>query len=135
LSVEPVKGIANTRLLGWQGDIMNTRRWQDGVILVLGFLLLVSPVVMQYPELTGIAALNSYVFGFTLMVFAAMALFRPQMWEEWINLVLGIWLLIAPIVLGFRSETDAVASHLLVGLLVVIDTLSIMLPRYTHKAT
>jgi hypothetical protein len=114
---------------------MKTRRWQDGAILVLGFFLSVSPFVMQYPELAGIAALNAYVFGITLMVFAAIALFRPQMWEEWINLVLGIWLPIAPIVLGFRSETDAVASHLLVGLLVVIDTLSIMLPRYTRKAT
>jgi hypothetical protein len=114
---------------------MKMRRWQDVVILVLGFWLIVSPFVMQYPDLTGIAALNSYVFGFGVMVFAAIALYRPQMWEEWINLVLGIWLLVAPIVLGFRSETDAVANHLLVGLLIVIDTLSIMVPRYTRKAT
>jgi hypothetical protein len=114
---------------------MKMRRWQDVVILVLGFWLVISPFVMQYPELAGIAALNSYVFGCSLMLFAAIALYRPQMWEEWINLVLGIWLLLAPFVLGFRGDTAALANHLLVGVLVVIDTLAIMYPRFTRRAT
>lgn len=114
---------------------MKTRRWQDGAMIVLGLWFIASPWVLRYPDLLGMAALNSYVFGFAVTLFAAIALYRPQMWEEWINLVLGVWLMIAPIVLGFRTETDATANHLLVGLLIVIDTLSVMVPRYTRKAT
>jgi hypothetical protein len=114
---------------------MKDRRWQDVAMLVLGLWLIVSPFVLQYPDTLGIAALNSYVFGFGVMLFAAIALIKPQMWEEWTNLVLGIWLIVAPVVLGFKTETDATANHLLIGLLIVIDALSVMVPRYTRKAT
>jgi len=114
---------------------MKDRRWQDVAMLILGLWLIASPFVLQYPDMLGIAVLNSYVFGFGVMLFAAIALFKPQMWEVWVNLVLGVWLMAAPVVLGFRTETDATANHLLIGLLIVIDALSVMVPRYTRKAT
>jgi ABC-type molybdate transport system permease subunit len=114
---------------------MKDRRWQDVAMLILGFWLVLSPFILQYADLTGIMSLNSYVFGFAVVVFAAIALYRPQMWEEWVNLVLGIWLILSPLVLGFRDETVATANHFIVGLLIVIDAMSTMLPRRTHRAT
>jgi hypothetical protein len=111
------------------------RRWQDGVMLVLGLWLIVSPFFLSYVDLTGMAALNSYVFGIGIAIFAIIALAKPQAWEEWVNLVLGIWLIVAPIVLGFRDETTATINHFVVGLLVGADALYAMYPRFTRKAT
>lgn len=114
---------------------MTDRRWQDWVMLVLGLWLILSPFVLGYPDYTGIAAMNSYILGIAVAVFAIAALIRPQMWEEWVNLVLGLWLIIAPLVLGFRAETVAVANHFIVGLLIAGDAFWAMYPRFTRKAT
>ena len=114
---------------------MKDRRWQDVTMMILGFWLVLSPFVLQYAALTGIASLNSYVFGLAVVGFAALALYRPQTWEEWVNLVLGIWLILAPLVLGFRDETVSTANHFIVGLLIVIDAMSIMFPRQTRHLT
>jgi hypothetical protein len=103
-------------------------------MLVLGLWLLVSPFVLGFTDSTGLAALNSYVLGVGVMVFAAIALYRPQMWEEWTNLVLGAWLIVAPIVLGFRSEVVPTVNHFVVGLLIAGDALWVMFPRFTRKA-
>jgi hypothetical protein len=114
---------------------MKDRRWQDVAMLVLGFWLIVSPFVLLYSETMGIASLNSYLLGVAVMVFAAIALYQPHMWEEWVNLVLGIWLIVAPIVLGFRTEMAPTVNHFIVGVLIVIDALWAMYPRITHRAT
>ncbi len=113
---------------------MKDRRWQDIVMLVLGAWLIVSPFVLQYPDYTGYTAMNSYILGIGVIVFAAIALYMPQMWEEWVNLILGAWLIISPLVLGFRDDTVATANHFIVGLLVAADALFAMYPRFTRTA-
>lgn len=113
---------------------METRRWQDGVMLALGAWLFLSPFVLSYSDLTGMAALNSYILGIGVALFALIALIKPQMWEEWVNLVLGIWLILAPLILGFRDETVATVNHFVAGLLVAADALWAMYPKFTHRA-
>jgi len=102
-------------------------------MLVLGLWLIVSPFILQYNNVTGIAALNSYIFGLGVVVFAAAALIKPQMWEEWVNLALGIWLILAPIVLGFREDTLATANHFILGILIAGDAALVMYRRPMHK--
>lgn len=114
---------------------MKDRRWKDVAMLILGLWLLISPFILPYADYAGIAALNSYILGVGVMVFAAIALARPQLWEEQVNLVLGVWLFIAPFVLGFQAETAPMVNHIVVGLLIVGDALWAMYPRFTHKAT
>ena len=114
---------------------MQERRWKDIVMLILGLWLIISPFILPYGDYTGIAALNSYILGVGVMVFAAIALARPQMWEEQVNLILGVWLIIAPFVLGFRADNPAMVNHLVVGILIAGDALWAMYPRFTHKAT
>jgi hypothetical protein len=114
---------------------MKNRRWKDVVMLVLGLWLLISPFVLQLSSYTEMAALNSYVFGIGVMVVAAIALARPKMWEEQLNLAIGLWLFIAPYVLGFQAETAAMANHMALGLLIMGDAMWAVEPYYTHKAT
>jgi hypothetical protein len=114
---------------------MQDRRWKDVAMLILGLWLIVSPFILPYGDYTGIAAVNSYILGAGVVVFAAIALARPQMWEEQVNLILGVWLFIAPFVLGFQAETAPLVNHLVVGLLIAADALWAMYPRFTRKAT
>lgn len=112
---------------------MKNRRWQDVAMLILGLWLLVSPFVLQFSSYTAIAALNSYVFGIAVMVVAAIALARPKMWEEQVNLAIGIWLFVAPYALGFQAESAAMVNHLILGLLIMGDAMWAVQPYYTHK--
>lgn len=114
---------------------MKDRKWKDVIMFILGLWLVVSPFILQFSSYTEIAALNSYVLGVGVMVFAAIALARPKMWEEQVNLLLGLWLFIAPFVLGFQAETAAMANHMILGLLIIGDAIWAVQPYYTHKAT
>lgn len=99
------------------------QRWQDWVMLVLAVWLFFSPFFLGYESSTGIAASDSYVLGVLVAIFSIAALANPQNWEEWINVVLGIWLIIAPFVLQFRTDQVAMANHIVLGILIAGDAL------------
>ncbi|TKB76767.1 MAG: hypothetical protein E5W81_14995, partial [Mesorhizobium sp.] len=40
-------------------------------------------------------------------------------WEEWVNLVVGLWVLASPWVLGFQATT-AMTVHVVIGILVAV---------------
>lgn len=103
--------------------MQSKQRWQDWVILALGAWLFLAPFFTGYSSLSGPAAWNSYVLGAIVTVFAIAALWRPESpTEEWVNLVLGLWLVIAPLALGFyASEAVAAWNHFVVGALVAGD--------------
>ena len=103
---------------------MNEKRWQDWVMLVFGVWLIVSPMFLGYGSLSGIAALNSYILGIAVAVFAIWALANPQKWEEWVNVVLALWLILAPFVLGFyHTEAAATWNQVILGVLVGGDAI------------
>jgi len=102
---------------------MENRRWQDGVMIVLGVWLFFSPFILQYTSF-GPAAFNSYILGVAVTVVAIVALAAPHLWEEWVNFVLAIWIVIAPWVLGFdTTSTVATVNHVVLGILIGIDAL------------
>jgi hypothetical protein len=41
-------------------------------------------------------------------------------WEEWINLLLGVWVLVSPWVLSFSAQTTARWAHVGIGLIVAV---------------
>ena len=108
------------------------KRWQDWVMLALGIWLFVSPLFLGYLDVPA-ARWNAYVVGTGLIVFSIVALARPALWGEWINLVLGMWLIIAPFVLPHASGT-ARWNHLIVGILVVADALAAVFMRPEQRA-
>lgn len=101
------------------------RRWQDWVMLILGIWLFFSPFWMAgYASTGSVAAWNSYIFGVLVVAFAWAALAAPRKWEEWVELVMGIWLIIAPFVLGFfRVEYGAAWNQIVLGVLIAIGSL------------
>jgi hypothetical protein len=97
--------------------------WQDWAILVLGLWLLISPFLLGYASADA-AAWNAYAVGAAVVILAATSLWVPSfgMDEEWANLMLGLWLVAAPFVLGFiGSEPLAAWNQIVVGVLIAGD--------------
>jgi len=91
------------------------RHWEDWIGVALGFWLLASPMALAYGEMP--ATQNAFLVGVLLISIEVVELAFFRLWEEWINVVLGAWLVASPWVLG---ATDvAMANLVIVGLLVM----------------
>lgn len=103
------------------------QRWQDGVNLSLGAWLVASPFV-GIGETSGTAAWNAYIFGAVVVVISAVAArwHRPR--DEWANVLVGLWLIGAPFVLGFTTQHGPALNHLIVGILIAADSVWAALP-------
>lgn len=105
-----------------QQVMRDEERWPDWVNLVLGGWLIAAPFV-GIGAIGDVAAWNSYVAGTVVAIFAIAAIARPQMWEEWLNLIVGAWLILAPFALGFTTQQVPMWNQIIVGLLIGVDAL------------
>lgn len=103
-------------------DDRTVGRWQDWFNLILGAWLVVAPFA-GIGVAGGAAAWNSYIAGAAVAIFAVAAILRPQLWEEWVNLVVGLWLIAAPFVLGFTDQAVVMWNQIIVGLVIGADAL------------
>ncbi|MCJ7997542.1 SPW repeat protein [Rhizobium cremeum] len=97
----------------------NYRTAFDIVNIVAGLGLLISPWLLGFTAET-YAAWSAWVVGAAVALVAGSALYAFHEVEEWLNLVLGIWALVAPWALGFSAVTAATGAHLIAGIVVVI---------------
>lgn len=90
----------------------------DVANLLLGAFLVISPWIFGFS--IGTASTNAMICGLIIVVlsFAALALFAT--WEEWLNLIIGLWLIVSPWVLGFTGISAALNVHVVVGFLVAL---------------
>ena len=75
-------------------------RWQDWDDLVLGLLIIASPWLLGYSTEVPAAAWTAWVLGGAIIFVACIAVLMPRLWQEPINLLLGISLIFSPWVLG-----------------------------------
>jgi hypothetical protein len=107
-------------------------RWQDPANLIIAIWFFISPWVLQfgYTALaTGtptVAAWNAWVLSVIVFLVALAAMgHRHVRGQEWFNLWLGVWIFIAPWVLGFAARaSDAAWDHWIVGALVFLVSAS-----------
>jgi uncharacterized membrane protein HdeD (DUF308 family) len=92
-----------------------------GSQLLLGLVLLVTPWLAGYAA-APTAAWSAWITGVAIAVVAAVGLRMTSAARgaAWVNLVLGLWALIAPWLLGFAPVTSAMWSHVLLGALTAI---------------
>lgn len=83
--------------------------------LVLGAFIAVSPWVFAFRY--GAARLESAASGVLVVAIAIAALIAFADWEEWAMLALGLWLIVAPWLLGFPVAA-AMKIHVGIGLLI-----------------
>ena len=95
----------------------NNARLCDVANLILGAVLFLSPWIFGFEA--GRASDNAYVAGLVIVVLAIAALAAFAVWEEWLNLIVGLWTLVSPWVLGFQGTT-AMTVHVLIGAAVAV---------------
>ncbi|HZT18961.1 MAG TPA: SPW repeat protein [Dongiaceae bacterium] len=98
-------------------SLFETRRLQDWINAVLGILLFISPWVLRY-NAEPAASWTAWISGALIVALAAAALRAFAEWEEWLNLLLGLWVFLAPWLLGFTAVGAALWAHVALGLLV-----------------
>jgi len=80
-------------------------------------VLFFSPWIFAFEP--GAASQNAYVCGIIIAVLSIAALAAFAVWEEWLNLIVGLWVLVSPWVLGFAA-TQAMSVHVVIGVLVAV---------------
>lgn len=100
-------------------------RWQDWLMLVLGAWLFFSPFFMAYGSIGDPAALNAFIVGAAVGLFAIWSIYAPgRTWEGWISLLLGGWLVFAPFLFGFYGTAQVAAwNSIAIGALIVADAI------------
>jgi len=97
------------------------KHWQDPVNALLGAWLALSPWAVGYAAQTSASATyNAVAVGLLLIAAALGAMLAPKAWEEWTEVVLGLWLIAAPRVLGFHTADLATAVTATTGVFVVV---------------
>jgi hypothetical protein len=138
--------MAHTQTTSTYADTGRAIRWQDWANAILAIWLFISPWVIGFGnagaattgaagtaaaaggEFGGTASWNAWVLGVIVFLVAVSAMGRRfVMSQEWVNLVLGIWIFVAPWVLGFVSLGSAAWDHWIVGALIFLVSLSIVL--------
>lgn len=96
---------------------MEIKHAQDWVNLVLAVLLFISPWVLGFSAERNVA-INAWVTGLIIGALAVGALSVFKEWEEWLSLVVGLWVAASPWVIGFAATISAMWAHVVLGLLV-----------------
>lgn len=103
---------------------MEMTHWKDAVAFLIGLGLVTVVFVTKAtpPEGVSVAAANwNFVLvGLAVLVVAGSAIYAYQQWEEWVLLLLGVWLAISPWVLGYSEVTTYLTTALIAGLIVAL---------------
>ncbi len=96
---------------------------QDWINLVCGVLLFASPWALRF---TGdpMAARTAWVGGVIIFLASVAALAQFAEWEEWVALIVGALVIIAPWVFGFTTIHAAMWSCVVLGAIVVLSSIS-----------
>ncbi|MDX8449131.1 SPW repeat protein [Mesorhizobium captivum] len=98
--------------------LMEGRKSQDWINLVLAICLFISPWVIGFTAAM-VPAWNAWIVGVALGALALATLSVFAEWEEWVNVVLGLWLIVSPWLLGFAADRNVMLTHVVLGVLVV----------------
>jgi hypothetical protein len=91
----------------------------DIVAALAGIGLFVMPWLLGFATATA-AAWNAWIVGAAVLVVALFALYQVAQWQPWAYLLLGLWAIAAPWLLGFPALAVAMYSHLVAGIVVVV---------------
>lgn len=95
-------------------------RWQDWCIVAAGIWLVVSPHQLGF-TLDHYASSNACGVGALMIIYNVMIAGRQvDEGQEFVNLILGIWLIFSPYALGFSGLVAASVDMIAIGAVVVV---------------
>ena len=89
--------------------------------IIAAIWLIVSPFVLAYTTLP-VALWDTIIVGIIVLILAWARAASPlrNIGLSWLNLLLGIWLIISPFVLGYATSPTATWNNVVLGAVVVI---------------
>jgi len=114
-------------------EIPEAWAWEDWVDMVLGAWLAMSPWVLGFADSDAGATRNALIVGIAIAVLSGSTFLIYNAIEEWIDAILGIWLIISPWVLSSSGNGAVVADFVIVGALVAgLSGYEIWAARHGH---
>jgi hypothetical protein len=87
--------------------------------IVLGIWVIISPFVVQFARLPA-AMWNNVIVGIVIAVLAIIRTSAPrQTGWSWVNVILGIWMIISPFVLGVMT-TALFWNNIILGIVIAL---------------
>jgi len=102
------------------------RKWHRETVLdlynlLLAALLFVSPWLFRLTN--GSGKMDLWATGAVVALISLAAMIAYKDWEEWVNILLGLWLIASPWLLGFAHTR---AMHFSIGIGIVIAFLAVL---------
>ena len=93
----------------------------SGLDVLAGIWLLISPFVLSFQHVTS-ACTNNVILGIVIGVLALYRFFNPgaNAGVSWLNVILGIWVLLSAWILGFSMVHTAMANNVVMGIVVIL---------------
>jgi hypothetical protein len=102
---------------------MKTASSLSWLVAVAGLWELLSPFILGYSAIT-VAMWNAIIVGVMLILLAGWAaLFHEVSTDrtlDWINAILGLWLVVSPFVLGYSVMRVVLWNSVIVGIVVIV---------------
>ena len=114
-------------------DVTRHQRWQDWINLLIGIWLFISPWVVGYEGAQMAASWSAWILGVAIVVFSAIAVSMPQAWEEVINLLLGIWMVLSSWIIGVTSRAAQTNAVIVGSLVILFAILAVAMSRDGHR--
>ena len=112
---------------------MKDKRWQEWLIAAIGIWTFVSPWFLSPgatgPTIDANVAWSFHIVGLAIAVAGIAAIVAYRLWEEWVEVVLGLWLLASPWVLQFRDIAGLSWNALIMGLAVILLAGSVLVSQ------
>lgn len=104
------------------------RKWRrestvDLINLALGIGLISAPWIFGFTTVA-MAGRDALITGALISVMAATALVSFSEWEEWVNLILGLWVAVSPWALSFHFLINASAVRTMIAIGFIVATLA-----------
>lgn len=104
--------------------------WQNWTNFLLGVWLVLTPWafnnnIMNLAHMTNdsvasVVSWNYWIVGAAIAVAAWLAVEDLKSWEDWMTLVLGVWLFLTPWIFGYSAEPYLKWNSLIIGAVVAI---------------
>ena len=102
---------------------MKTIKTLNWLVVVLGVWEVLSPFILGTSHFAG-ALWDALILGIALVILAGWAALSQQATTakllSWINVVLGVWLIVAPFIVRYSGHATALWNDIIVGIIVAV---------------
>lgn len=102
---------------------MNDYRWQDVAAAAVGAFVIICPwiIPLEFPASSAPAFFHftHVLAGIIILAIVVIGILAEERWPEWVQGVLGLWLLTSPWALGYNSMIALSYSDMAAGIVLL----------------